>query len=361
MNTQFEGLGIDYGLIFSSNAGSKLNFTKDGTSIKFLTKESGTYKRLFYDFKSKKLYYTGHHELLTPVSDCILRISYNRFFGDTIEDGKMDKQVQNPKFVPKGKRLRTGLFEFPDMQVQNFWDETIKVSTNYYKDFEGNTITDKEFLKAIERYKAIEPRGITKYKNKIVVSLPKIHEIRDIKKNLLTKTSDSADELEAINESLYYLTKWESHSEKGLRKALPVNEIIHNGWETGLCGLTSLEETLYFGGTSRQLRFCDSDKLFSLAYGSILKKIHETKDFQTFYEGLHAVKTKQGPIFYCGIYGQGILVIDLNSNKTYSILDKKEKISNAKALDDVPNSIDSIVSVPMEEMKRLESLVQKDF
>jgi hypothetical protein len=53
----FQGLGIDYGLIFIRNCTNRIGFTLDGTKAENLA-SGGNYNGLFFDKEQNKLYYT---------------------------------------------------------------------------------------------------------------------------------------------------------------------------------------------------------------------------------------------------------------------------------------------------------------
>jgi hypothetical protein len=56
-NKIFQGLGIDYGLIFEYDCGNQIGFTLDGTKIENLEPSISNHD-LFFDKEQKKLYYT---------------------------------------------------------------------------------------------------------------------------------------------------------------------------------------------------------------------------------------------------------------------------------------------------------------
>lgn len=149
--------------------------------------------------------------------------------------------------------------------------------------------------------------GITSYKNGLAIALDTENRVANqAGKELFTGLNDPLS-LTVLNRELYH-----TESSGGGKALVKTPKEIIKKWNTGVRGITTLDNMLYVGTNEGKLFKYDG------------KKIEEIVSLKTALWSLQGVLTPDGPVVYAGGPFSGIRVIPLNKPKNRTRILEKE-------------------------------------
>lgn len=354
---EYSGIGIDYGLLFTTNKSSEIYFTKDMKSLeKIASGEEGDYNDLYWDNRRKKLYFT-RDAIYSHLSKSELHSL--DLDADISEDTGFDSNAD--KIMAKSKYRVAGIFEFPNKKILSF-------------PLENNL-----------REKNSKRKKIAKYKNKLIVSLPEIGKIIDENGEIIFEDSLVGD-IAVSRKELFHFgrnTKNPNGVELGIIKTLNGNLVFKESLNLGT-KLCSDNNWLYIitGGTyqftGRESRVYAIDKK---GEASIVERNLRDKDeckrsgfleynknlfaneYLTLFKGFHVVNTKKGRMAYFEYVKEGkkgdvgIIEKELDGQNKNFLSIKQNSIY--ASCDTLRENIASIISIPLEHIENLKNLVKK--